>query len=48
MKPVIQHIGKIDGVEKAVISYYDICNFGEMRLISIYLHLADIWSSGKI
>jgi hypothetical protein len=38
-----QHIGKIDGIEKVGISYYDICNFGKIQIISIYMKSADIW-----
>jgi hypothetical protein len=31
----LQHIGKIDGVEKVGISYYDICTFGVFDVFSI-------------
>ena len=31
---MLQHIGKIDGIEKVGISYYDICNFGRIQIIS--------------
>jgi hypothetical protein len=35
----LQHIGKIEGDEKVVMSYYDICNLDEIQIISINHHL---------
>jgi hypothetical protein len=40
---LLQHIGEIDGVEKAMISYYDICKITKTDIFSINRKLGDIW-----
>jgi hypothetical protein len=38
----LQPIGKINGVEKAVILYYDICKMAKTDVFSMYQYLADM------
>jgi len=45
---LLQHIGKIDGPQKFVISDYDICIFGIFQVFSMYQRFSKGGAGGYV